>query len=216
MPILKTATTPNGAALAYHRPIRLEVDFAANIVMVHVASFIDEAGFIAGKPRAWVWYVTLPVSGTNLSAVETTLTTDASSPFSGGAIVTDATDTLEAVKSRKYASLSESCHAQIVGGFTSSALGAAYSYPAKPLDQSNLTGSVLASILPGNAATWTTPFWCADSTGAWAFRTHSAAQIQQVGNDAKAALLTALNKNQTLGGQVSAATTIAAVNAVVW
>jgi hypothetical protein len=123
---------------------------------------------------------------------------------------------LDRQRAEKVSALSAACNTQIVVGFTSSALGAAHSYPANPLDQNNLSGSVLASILPGNAVDWTTPFWCADAAGAWSFAPHTTAQIQQVGRDSKAALLAALSKNDTLAKQVAAATDKAGIDAVIW
>jgi hypothetical protein len=119
-------------------------------------------------------------------------------------------------KASQTAIVSAACQDAIVAGFTSSALGAAHTYPAKPTDQQNLNASVVASILPGVAADWTTPFWCADSAGAWAYVMHTAAQIQQVGTDGKAAILACLTKNQQLAAQIDAATTVEAVQAIVW
>jgi hypothetical protein len=112
--------------------------------------------------------------------------------------------------------LDAACQAQIYAGFTSTALGTAYTYPAKDTDQQNLTASVLSSLMPGLASTWTTPFWCEDSNGNWAYVVHTAAQIQQVGQDGKNAILTAMQQLQTLNAQVSAATTVAAVQAITW
>lgn len=116
----------------------------------------------------------------------------------------------------KLAELSAACQGAIFAGFDSSAMGAVHHYPAKDRDQSNLAGSVLASILPGLPINWTTPFWCADVVGNWAFVAHTAAQIQQVGIDAKSAIVVALERNATLASQVMAATTIEAVQGVVW
>jgi hypothetical protein len=123
---------------------------------------------------------------------------------------------LAAVQSAKVAELSAACRAAILAGFTSSALGEPYSYPAKDTDQQNLNASVVASLLPGLADDWVTPFWCADSAGAWAFRMHTVAQIQQVGKDGKAAIVAAMVKNQTLADEAAAATTVAAVQSIAW
>ncbi len=114
------------------------------------------------------------------------------------------------------AKISAACKSAIIAGFTSSALGAAYTYPAKPTDQQNLTASIAASLIPSNPSTWTTPFWCADSSGNWAFRNHTAAQIQQVGDDAKTAIMNCIAKNQTLAVTIETATTIDAVYAISW
>ncbi len=116
------------------------------------------------------------------------------------------TSPLVDLRARKVAEISQACSAQIVGGFTSSALGADHHYPAKPQDQANLIASITDSLLAGSDPTWTTPFWCADSAGVWDFRPHTIAQIQQVGREGKAATLAAMGKNEALRQQIMAAT----------
>ncbi len=123
---------------------------------------------------------------------------------------------LYTVKADRSSVLSAACQAQIYAGFQSSALGAVHTYPAKDKDQSNLAASVLSSMYPGLPADWTTPFWCMDGNGVWAFVPHTAAQIQQVGVDGKAAIVSALQKNAALQAQVKAANTVADVEAVTW
>lgn len=124
--------------------------------------------------------------------------------------------TLADLKTAKNTEINAACQSAIYAGFESSALGSAHTYPAKNLDQQNLSASVLASLMPGLPTTWTTPFWCADAAGGWDFRVHTAAQIQRVGQDGKAAILAALAKNKTLADQVAAATTAAQVAAIAW
>jgi hypothetical protein len=72
-----------------------------------------------------------------------------------------------------------------------------------------------ASVTDGTAAweVWSTLFWAVDANS---YLPHSVSQIQQVGLDAKAAIATLLYQNNTLGNQVMAATTVAAVQAIVW
>jgi hypothetical protein len=113
--------------------------------------------------------------------------------------------------------LSNNAKQAIIGGFSSSALGSAHLYPSGQTDQLNLTASVVASMLPGVPSTFTTLFYCATGTPAvWAFTPHTAAQIQQVGVDAKAWIQSQQATHATLGAEVMAATTVAAVQAVVW
>jgi len=123
---------------------------------------------------------------------------------------------MDEVKAAKLSELETACVTQIAAGFTSSALGETYTYPAKPTDQSNLQASVLASILPGVDESWTTPFWCADAQGKWAYQAHTAAQIQQVGVDGKNAINAAIAQKIELEQQVEAAKTAAEVAAIVW
>lgn len=101
---------------------------------------------------------------------------------------------LATVQAAKIAELTNACGAEILGGFTSSALGAPHTYPSTLVDQTNLMASVTASLYPNLPADWTTPFWCADAGGVWAKRPHTAAQIQQVGRDGKAAVIAAQTK----------------------
>lgn len=124
---------------------------------------------------------------------------------------------LATLQAQQIATLSAACAAAIYAGFTSSALGATYLYPFQDKDQANLNGEVSMSLLPaGQAPGWTTQFWCADSNGVWAMRSHTAAQIQQVGQDAAAAKLANVQKNVSFAAQVKAATSPAAVSAVMW
>lgn len=127
-----------------------------------------------------------------------------------------AADILAEAKTKKSQEIDQACKSQILGGFTSSALGAEYAYPSKETDQQNLNGSVVASLLPSNPPDWTTLFWCADSSGVWALREHTAAQIQQVGADGKSAVLAAIVKNGQLQTTIQQATTIDDVGAVTW
>ncbi len=133
-----------------------------------------------------------------------------------GVIVAAAVEPIGPVKEAQLAVLNAACDAAITGGYQSSALGAAYTYPSTTNDQINMLGSVSASVLPNLPAGWTTVFWCADSTGAWAMRPHTAAQIQQAGSDGKTWVTACQVKLDTLGAEVLAATTPAAVQAVVW
>lgn len=138
----------------------------------------------------------------------------------GGSLVAPAppstAELLAAAQIAQVTILNNACASAIVAGFASSALGAPHTYPSKMTDQQNLSASVLASLMPGLAADWKTPFWCADASGAWAYTDHSAAQIQQVGQDGKAAVLACLQKKAQFAAQVESATTVAAVQAVVW
>lgn len=113
--------------------------------------------------------------------------------------------------------ITAACIAAITNGIASSALGSAYTYPTKPTDQVNLTANVVDSLMSAaQVAGWTTPQMCMNSSGVWAYVPHTAAQIQQVGNDVKTAIAAALVKKNNLLGQVAAATTVTSVEAVIW
>lgn len=123
---------------------------------------------------------------------------------------------LNSAQQAQVAVISSACVTAITGGFQSSALGKAYTYPSQQTDQSNLAANVLSSMYPGLPANWTTLQLCADSNGAWDYRPHTAAQIQQVGSDGKAAIMACLTKNATLQAQIKAAPDVATVQQVVW
>ncbi|ODP33069.1 hypothetical protein [Pandoraea sp. ISTKB] len=123
---------------------------------------------------------------------------------------------LSLAKAVRIAELAEACRAEIHAGFSSSALDSPFVYPANDVDQQNLSASVLDSLMPGIASDWTTPFWCADAAGAWAFREHTAAQIQQVARDAKTAILSATARRIALTERVNACVTQAEVSVVAW
>lgn len=115
------------------------------------------------------------------------------------------TATLDMQRAAKVEAMRLACAEHIVAGFQCAALGTAHHYPAKPQDQANLVASVTDSLLAGGGADWRTPFWCMDEAGVWEFRLHTIAQIQQVGREAKAAILAAMGKNESLRQQIDVA-----------
>jgi hypothetical protein len=119
-------------------------------------------------------------------------------------------------REHKAAAISSCCADAILAGFVSSALGAPHTYPAKPTDQINLTGSVMRSFYPDVDANWRARFWCADSSGAWAYREHTAAQIQRAGDDAVAARWACSGINEKLQAQIIAAATPADLADINW
>lgn len=123
---------------------------------------------------------------------------------------------LEDTKAARLAHLADSCAETIVSGYVSDALGADHTYPNGVTDQINMMGSVTASLLPGLGENWSTPFWCADSDGQWAFRMHSSAQIQRAGSDGKAHVVRCQAALDQLSESVMAATTSKAVEAIDW
>lgn len=125
-------------------------------------------------------------------------------------------DALDKVKAAKKETLREAARSAIVGGFVSSALGSPHLYPSNETDQGNLIASVTASLYPNLPANWTTPFLCADAAGHWTYRNHTAAQIQQVGTDGKAAILDKLVAKAQKHVAADAAASIEAVEAVSW
>lgn len=133
-----------------------------------------------------------------------------------GSIAPMAGPTLDQAKTDKSTEMRRACQSAIIGGFSSSALGAPHLYPSNATDQTNLIGSVVAAMVPGLAADWTTPFWCADAVGAWEFRPHTAAQIIQAGVDAKAHVVACQMKLASIMAEIEAASTVPDVVGVEW
>jgi hypothetical protein len=123
---------------------------------------------------------------------------------------------LEEAREHRANGIRAACQETILSGFASAALGEPHHYPAKGTDQQNLSASVLASLLPGLPADWSTPFWCADVAGDWQFRPHTAAQIQQAGIDAKHAILAAMTRNEELQAALAAAQSVAEIEEIMW
>jgi len=123
---------------------------------------------------------------------------------------------LEETRALKLTELDTDCAAAILAGFDSNALGQHHHYPAKLTDQSNLQAAVLVSMQQGLAADWSTPVWCQDTTGTWAYLGHTAAQIQQVGSDGKHAIDTCIARKIELEQRVAKALTQDELSAIHW
>jgi len=113
---------------------------------------------------------------------------------------------LSATKTAQINAVSSDCQGAIEAGFSSSALGSANTYGCKATDQSNIN----AAALNGGS------LWRRDSTGAWVFQSHTAAQAQQVQKDMVTHIQAEQSHYATLVGKINDATTVSAVQAVVW
>ncbi|WP_186248509.1 MULTISPECIES: hypothetical protein [unclassified Burkholderia] len=130
---------------------------------------------------------------------------------SNGALVAPAAPTaaqlLAQAQTMQNAVLYAACSGTITAGFSSSALGSTCSYPSTLVDQANQ--NTVAACPSGGM------LWC-EAVGSWSFKSHTQAQAQAV----VASFAAWLNKCQqqlaALIDQVNAATTIQAVQSVVW
>lgn len=125
-------------------------------------------------------------------------------------------DIIQAARRKKVADLSQACAAAIVGGYKSDALGEIHDYPSKPHDQLNMLGSVTDALTPGKPEHWRTSFWCANASGLWAFREHTAEQIIAAGQAGKAHVVACQTTLATLSALVASAATIEDMSAVTW
>ena len=91
---------------------------------------------------------------------------------------------IDDVKLRAMTAVDNDCKRKIISGCMSSALGTEHLYPTNLVDQQNLAASVLSAVISEDPE-FSTPFWCQDAAGNWAFRMHNKAQIIEVGNTVK-------------------------------
>ncbi|MBC3376678.1 hypothetical protein HU762_22305 [Pseudomonas sp. SWRI92] len=116
-----------------------------------------------------------------------------------------------AIYDQKVQEINAACEARISDGFWSSALGGAFFYDSRLEDQLNLTGIIQAGT--------DSAYPCRDEKGVKVFRDHTAAQLQQVGEDFIQIKLQLLRKandlKQTLDAAL-AALDVAAIEAVIW
>jgi len=91
---------------------------------------------------------------------------------------------IDDIKLRAITAVDNVCKRKIISGCMSSALGTAHLYPTNLVDQQNLAASVLSAVVSEDPE-FSTPFWCQDDAGIWAFKMHNKAQIIEVGNTVK-------------------------------
>ena len=132
------------------------------------------------------------------------------STFMNGVVsgpVQSAAQILEQSKTNQTATLRTACVSAITGGFTSSALGSAYSYPSDQLSQANM--NTIAGSPSGGS------LWC-ETGGVWTMKPHTQAQAQAVLASFVAWLNACQSKLLSLTEQVNNATTVEAVKAIVF
>jgi hypothetical protein len=204
--------------------VRITIVCDDNVVLIDGRVIIIDCSSIAATIHAVQWYDTYgeieykelergPDSISDLSQFQSLI--DA---WTAAAYVIDNPPalSLDEVKDFKTSKIREEASETIFGSYVSSALGTPHTYPNNQVTQMNLSGSVIASLLPNLPDGWTTPFWCADSLNVWNFAPHTASQIQQVGIDCKAFVIANQIKIMTLLAQIADCTTVEEVISVVW
>jgi hypothetical protein len=126
MPILTPIDAPNGVPVSYHKIAKLEEEFDLDIAVLWIESHPHEAAALEKKPHAFVWRLQMPLVAIELLRgdeprsfqVERLLITDAGSPFLGGQITVDQTDTLEGAQARAWVRIKGAREAALTGNFT--------------------------------------------------------------------------------------------------
>lgn len=127
-------------------------------------------------------------------------------PVAAGTVPVIPLATAQAVQN---AALAAATQAAITAGFASSALGASHIYGSQITDQLNLAAAVAGGV--GGSV------WCASGAPlTWALTPHTAARMAQLNTDWLAFRAGLQSKYAGLLAQVAAATTPAAVQAIVW
>lgn len=106
------------------------------------------------------------------------------------------------------AEINAACAAEIVGGFSSSALGSPHTYTCTLEDQANLL-ALIAGGAGGN-------FTCVNAASVKARRPHTDAELRALLADGRTHVELLLGKARDLKDAVAAAADVAAVEAVVW
>lgn len=207
----------DGSLMTRHKVHSRSVDMRTFTVRAVVRSFADDEAALLNQDFA-EFYVEIPHTKYDMAYLENLETQVQTHEWFPNDIVfvPPPPRTLDDVKADKSLELNLVAQNQIYAGYYSDALVSTHLYPAKDKDQTNMVASVTDSYNPLNGPNWVTPFWCADVNGVWAYRLHSAAQIQRAGSEGKFAILVSLSKNAQLQAQVSAATTEAEVSAIGW
>lgn len=162
-----------------------------------IAQWSNDAWTLVADYRGWSGY---KADGTPVEITAIAETPDATWS------TTPPPPTLAEAQATQGSTIKTACAAAIVAGFSSSALGSAHTYASEPTDQTNISAAADA----GGS------IWCEDGSGTWSFTAHTAAQAQQARSDLWAHIQSCQSKYATLLSQISAATTVATVEAVVW
>jgi hypothetical protein len=122
---------------------------------------------------------------------------------------------IEHVVAQKEKELRATCKNEIIAGITHDNLGSLHEYGTTPTDQVNMSASVTAVKIYGEAAG---PYllWCADENGQWARREHTPAQIETLGLAMMARVRQSQNKFEAKLIELAQATTVEEMEAIQW
>lgn len=204
MPIVKQVTKPNGAPIEFHKAASATVDYRNGTAIVQVASWPSAESHDANSSLDWMQPVAVPVAA--LSDIDAHLTTAQDSPFVGGAVVPDSSESLAACKTRKWARIKSERTTRL----SSAGAGSSPPLDTSPEALGNITGVVTYLLAHPEAPG--VQFTCADNV--------RRSIPRQTFIDAATATLAAMqaiyDTADTLRQQIDAAATAAEVEAVVW
>jgi hypothetical protein len=126
---------------------------------------------------------------------------------------------LNQVRAALCAAIDAAAAAEAESGFESAALEGEKKprrYHGGPSDLAVLAANVSASLMPDLPDKWTVMQMCADWKGEWAYRAHTAAQIQQVDADGRADAAAREARRAHMQASLAAAPNIEDAQALVW
>ncbi len=207
--ISKNYVLDNGATTTFHVMRRVEVLAPFDHATVRVHSFANEEAFLAGAGHLWnneVRVPLAPLSGPLADAIEAWLITDPISPFAGGTLAADQSETLESAKTRAVARITRCRDAAEVAPF-------AFNGEMFDSDQRRVTGTTLAALIAQlNNAPFQINFTRADRTVA----ALNASQAIDLGLTLLAHVNGVFDTARDLFDQIEAAQTSVALDAIAW
>jgi hypothetical protein len=214
MPVLIPLDAPNGVPVAYHTLAKIEEDFHRDIAVIWIESHPNEAAAIAAKPHAFVWRLQMPLVAVEMLKgdearsfqVERLLITDAGSPFLGGQITVDMTDTLEGAQARAWVRIKASREAALTGNFT-------YDGSTIQINKVDVNGAVSGALICKAADTpYSTNWTLADNT----VRTFDGPAVLAMGMALLQYVESVHEKARTYRAAIFSASTIKAATDVIW
>lgn len=209
MHITKALTAPNGAGVTHHKTVSLLQEHEDDSLRALIHSWPDAAAQAGGYEPQWREHALVPLSALDLSggllaAVGAYLTTFGT--LAGGTVIPPEVATLEDAKLQRWAALKIEREQRIQGAGTTP-WG---TFDASPAAIANITS--VAAVLLANPALAEVQFTLADNTRP----TFARADFLAAASTVAAAVQAIHDTAHTLRGQIDAAQTVAAVQAVVW
>ncbi|MGK5031518.1 DUF4376 domain-containing protein [Janthinobacterium sp. MDT1-19] len=207
--ILKNFTTPNGVAVGFHMLKRIEINAPFDTAQLSVHSYASEAAYLAGYGLAWNTPLQMPLfqlQGDLGSIAERWLATDAVSPFAGGSIAADRSDTLDTARARAWTRIKQARSLAEAADFV--CCGVMYQ-----ADKDRIVGATQLALMAQAAGQPYSIDWTLSDN------THvplDAAGMIAVGAALGAHVTGAFAICLQLRGQIAAATSFEALDAIVW
>lgn len=207
--ILKDYTPDNHAITTFHCVKQISSNAPFTMAALEISSYVNEAAFLAGARPSWNSPLQMPASSLTapiLNSVEVWLTTSPDSPFFGGAIVADQSDTLNTAQLRAWARIKRQRSEAEQSDFSCS-IG---TFQA---DKERITGATqLAVIAQLKSQSFSMPWTLQDNSVV----TLDAAAMISVGEALGLHVARVFQRGRALRETIAATTTVAEADAINW